>query len=365
MKQPERKRRLKLEQLFSYAMFTLLAVVLGLTVFSMQYVVYQPGLVENVRPMIETKQPLTEEKGALMLTTVRMSHMNVFHFARALFDPYMDIEKKADIFREGESREEYMQRQSVNMISSQSNAITAAYNALGIDYDIPDVGVVVMYLFEGMPAEEVLQVGDLIKKVEQTEVRNVEDILQELEGKKAGDQVSLTIERNQELRTLSVELALLPAEEGEASRPGFGVHLSTLQTVEPRDPDDYIGIKADEIGGPSAGLMFALEIYNLLSQEDITRGYRVAGTGSIDPEGNVGVIGGIEHKVVASHRAEADIFFAPKDWVPEEESGYLPVRNTTDAKAVAQKLNTDMRIVSVGSLKEALAYLETLEPKSS
>jgi PDZ domain-containing protein len=360
----KRYARFKVENLFSYAMFAILACVLGLSFFAMQFVVYQPGLVEDVRPMIETKQAYSDEKGSLMLTTVRMSHMNMFHFARALFDPYMEVQKKQEVFREGESRDEYLQRQNVNMMSSQSNAVIAAYKQLGIDFDIPDIGVVVLYLYEGMPAEEVLQVGDVITHIDNTPVSNVNDILELFEEKQAGDQAEVTFKRNESEHKEQLNLAQLPAAEGEQAKSGLGVHLGTLQTVQPDEPEFEVTIEAGEIGGPSAGLIFSLEIYNLLSEADITKGYRIAGTGTVDQDGNIGVIGGIEHKVVAAHRADADIFFAPQDWIPEAGSAYSPILNTTEAIARAKRLDTPMKVVSVGNLAEALDYLEQLPPKS-
>lgn len=353
----------KAESVFAFSMFILLAVVVGLSFFSTRFVVYQPGLVEEARPMIQAETVLSDEAGALMLTTVKMSYMNMLHFTRAIFDPLMDIEPKGDIFREGESRDEYVQRQTVNMVSSQSNAVMAAYHELGLNFSVPSIGVVVQYIYEGMHAEEVLAVGDMIRRIDGHEVWELHDVIRQLEGRAAGSQVEVTFERLGETHTEIIELGMLPALENEVPKPGMGVLLGTLQSVEPEDPKYRVHIEAGEIGGPSAGLIFALEIYNLLSEEDITRGYRIAGTGTIGPDGTVGVIGGIEHKVAAAHLAGADIFFAPQDYVPEPDSGFEPILNTSDAKERARRLGADMDIVSVGTLRQALDYLRQLEPK--
>ena len=74
-----------------------------------------------------------------------------------------------------------------------------------------------------------------------------------------------------------------------------------------------VTVKTDEIGGPSAGFMFSLEIYNQLTEEDLTKGYQIAGTGTIDADGTVGPIGGIEQKIVAADKAGAEFFFAPNE----------------------------------------------------
>ena len=80
-------------------------------------------------------------------------------------------------------------------------------------------------------------------------------------------------------------------------------------------------MNTEEIGGPSAGFMFSLEIYNQLTKEDLTKGYEIAGTGTISPDGTVGRIGGIEQKIIAADKAGADIFLAPNE-NGEKDSNY-------------------------------------------
>jgi PDZ domain-containing protein len=107
--------------------------------------------------------------------------------------------------------------------------------------------------------------------------------------------------------------------------------------------------------------MFSLEIYNQLVPGDLTKGYRIAGTGTIDEDGKVGPIGGIRHKVVAADREKADFFFAPKDWTPPSGS---PVINAGDAQDEARKIGSSMKVVPVASFEEAVAYLNALPAKS-
>ncbi|HBI05097.1 MAG TPA: peptidase, partial [Paenibacillaceae bacterium] len=117
----------------------------------------------------------------------------------------------------------------------------------------------------------------------------------------------------------------------------------------------------EKIGGPSAGLMFTLEIMNQVSKTDLTKGYRIAGTGEMLPDGTVGRIGGIEHKIIAAAEEGVDIFFAPNDHLP------LGVKNRTnyeEAVETAKKINTNMKIVPVSTVDDAIKYLETLQPKS-
>ena len=92
--------------------------------------------------------------------------------------------------------------------------------------------------------------------------------------------------------------------------------------------DPKVKIKTESIGGPSAGLMFSLEIYNQLTKNDLTKGHSIAGTGTIDPDGTVGRIGGIDKKVVAADNEGAEIFFAPDDEItPEMKKAYPNIQS--------------------------------------
>jgi len=134
-----------------------------------------------------------------------------------------------------------------------------------------------------------------------------------------------------------------------------------MQSVRADDESKQVTIQAGEIGGPSAGLMFSLEIMNKLTPEDLTKGYQIAGTGTIDTEGNVGVIGGIQHKVIAADKAGAEIFFAPKDYVSADGQR---INNYTDAIQRGDEIHTKMKIVPVGTMDDALQYLQSLPPKA-
>jgi PDZ domain-containing protein len=108
--------------------------------------------------------------------------------------------------------------------------------------------------------------------------------------------------------------------------------------------------------------MFSLEMYAQLTGTDVTKGYRIAGTGTITPQGEVGVIGGIQHKIVAADREHADIFFAPKDWKGPKGTS---IPNYTDAANEAKKIGSKMKVVPVATMDDALQYLAGLTPKAS
>ncbi len=353
-----------------FAAFLLAAVAAAYILFywPMPYYIFQPGSADEVKPMVHVKKGFAEEKGALMLTTVRLTHSNFVTYVYALIHPYAELVSKDKLLRGGESEEEYTERQEIVMVTSQSNAIRAAYKKAGIPYHIKSEGVVVEQVLKEMPAAKVLEAGDRIVKMDHTAIRRVQDLYDFIGNKKVGDRVTVTYVRKDRENSAELVLSALPndqsgADRNKKPRAGIGIVPSELQSVQADNPDHQVEIKAGDIGGPSAGLMFALEVYNQLVPEDITKGYRIAGTGEIDPEGRVSVIGGIRHKIVAADRAKADIFFAPKDWYPPEGVKLAPIKNTTDAIDQAKKIGTNMKIVSVGTIDDALNYLAGLPPK--
>ena len=145
----------------------------------------------------------------------------------------------------------------------------------------------------------------------------------------------------------TVEVKAFP---DDPEKVGIGIQLVTNEEIETVPP---VKIKSGNIGGPSAGLMFSLEIYNQLTEEDITKGHYIAGTGEIDYDGRVKRIGGIDKKVVAADKEGIEIFFAPNEEGASDS-------NYQEAKATAEKIKTDMKIIPVDTFDDALTYLENL-----
>jgi PDZ domain-containing protein len=341
-------------------------VIVYLLVFMpLPYFIYKPGTAENVHPMVHVDGEQGTEAGVFMLTTVRVLDANVVNYLYALVAPFQQIMTKKTVFRAGESEQEYSERQTFVMKDSQGNAIQAAYREAGVAFHNDNEGIVVLQVLANMPASKVLQAGDYLRQVDDLAVTKLDDLLAYIRGKKPGDSVNMTYERKKVTRTMPIDLGVLPPDANDprgAERPGLGVVPAEVHSVKADDPARQVTIKAGDIGGPSAGLMFTLEIYNQLTSGDLTKGYRIAGTGTIDPAGHVGVIGGIQHKVVAADREKADIFFAPEDLVPSKG---VPIRNATDAEEQAKKIHSRMKVVSVGTLEDALNYLHSLPPKPS
>ena len=153
---------------------------------------------------------------------------------------------------------------------------------------------------------------------------------------------------------LSVILKEIPGENGRA---GLGVRFQEDRTLT---TDPKVEFNTSNIGGPSAGLLFTLEIMNQLIDGDIAKGYNIAGTGEMLEDGTVGRIGGADFKVIAASRQGVEIFFAPDDDLPEEVLARNPGLKTNYEEAVemAEKIGTKMKIVPVKTIDDALEYLD-------
>jgi PDZ domain-containing protein len=260
--------------------------------------------------------------------------------------------QKELVVSQGESNEDFVKREQAVMDNSQKLAEAVAFKLAGYDVKVEKQGVWVMGTIDGYPAKKELKIGDVITSVDGVPTPEAKDLLQILSKKKAGDTVLLAYVRDgQEAKTM-LTLVTLP----ESKSVGIGVRPDNKQNIViPKK----VNIASQGIGGPSAGLMMTLEIYDQLKTDaDMTKGYKIAGTGTIALDGTVGRIGGINHKVVAADKAGADIFFAPQD-TPGADSNY------EEALATAKRIGTKMRIVPVKTVNDAVAYLNEQPKKPS
>ncbi|WP_096199241.1 SepM family pheromone-processing serine protease [Bacillus sp. FJAT-45350] len=329
--------------------FILVAVLLFLHFYQLPYFYTEPGDSRILAAYVEVEDGY-EDQGSFMLTTVKMGKANTFFYVWSQFSDFRLLIPEDHMIGPDETDDDYFHRQRMMMTSSQEAAKIIAYKKAGKTVMFDHRGVLVMSFIDGMPAAKILQPEDRIIAVEGVPITTVTELNQRVGHKEAGEEVMLTVDRDGEELQLSVPIAQFPDElGGEDGRAGLGIMYPVADRDVTYEPN--VSIDTEKIGGPSAGLMFSLEVYNRLVEEDITKGYQIAGTGTIDEDGYVGRIGGVKQKVVAAHNASVDIFFAPKE-EGREDSNYV------DALKAAEQIGTSMKIVGVNTFDEALAYLE-------
>lgn len=330
-------------QLLSIIVAVIIAVLLS--TYKMPYYIQKPGGADALSPIVHVDNA-EESKGDFHLVTVRGGQATPLQYALAKILPHHEIVDIEDIRPEGISEDDYLHTQFQMMESSQEASTVVAYTAANKEIKIDYKGVYVVSIKSGAPADGVLEVGDHIVGIDDQEVKESNDLISYIESKKTGDTVTLTILRKD--KQLKKSLTLETIDES-TKQIGIGITLVTDRDVRVKP---NITFSSGGIGGPSAGLMFSLEIYDQLTEGDLTKGHQIAGTGTIDYDGNVGRIGGIDKKVVAADKEGIEIFFAPYEGGRGGDSNYEV------AKKTAEEIGSDMKIVPVDTFDEALKYLQ-------
>lgn len=333
-----------------HLMYAVLVILISsfLSLYKLPYYIYKPGSADSLAEIVKVEGAFKSE-GDMHLVTVSGGQATPIQYIWAKLFPYHEVRSLEDVRPKGWTNEDYMHAQLQMMESSQQSSTVVAYEAANRDITIEFKGVYVVSVVEGMPAEGKLKMGDLIIGIDGHEIKEAQDLIDYIGGKSAGDVVHIDVKRDEELIQVDVVLEKFKDED----KVGMGIQLVTDREIE---VNPKVNFTSGNIGGPSAGLMFALEIYDQLTEEDLTKGYQIVGTGELDYSGNVNRIGGIDKKVVAADREGCDIFFAPNE-KGAKDSNYQVAKQTAD------EIGTKMKIVPVDTFKEALDYLQKLEPK--
>ncbi len=256
--------------------------------------------------------------GHLNMTTVRVTSadykMNAVEAVYGWLAHDNVVVPHDTLYPDGKTEEESSQENAEEFSQSQESAKVAALDELGIPFTTT---VVVASVVKDSPAEGILHAGDVIKAVDGVEVTKPADVAAQVTKRKPGQKVEFTIvpakeaaaaEKAHKEATVTRKVSLTTAKSEEGDRAIVGIQAGTDHVFP-----FTIDIKLADVGGPSAGLMFALGIVDKLTPESLTGGKFVAGTGTIDDDGKVGPIGGIRMKLVGARNAGAEYFLTPAD----------------------------------------------------
>jgi PDZ domain-containing protein len=282
--------------------------------------------------------------GKLSVTAVMITDPDSYITAFDIFYGWIDKDRavlpRERVYPDGETAAEAVREGAAEMNSSQINATAAALSYLG--YQIPSK-LVVVGVSEQSNAHKVILLKDQILSIDKIKLNNTTDVLRYLEDKKAGEVVSVEINRSG-VGVMIKKIALSPRPDGSAF---IGINIQ-----EQFDFPFDVKIKLAETGGPSGGLIFALGIVEKLTQADLIRARNIAGTGTITTDGLVGPIGGIAEKIIGAKNDGVDLFFTP-------------INNCQDINNPDQigagKGGKSMKIVPVATLAEAIEVLKLPE----
>ena len=289
------------------------------------------------KPLIQIKgHPTYPANGHLNMVTVSFlggprTHFNIFAALRSWLSPDDAVVPEQEIFTPGKTPQQVAKQDVEEMANSQQTATVAALCQLRISFKTVDT---VRATVKGMPAAGVLQRGDVITAVDGKPVGCRADAATLIKDRKPGAPVQLTVLRHGHTEQVRLATASLQGQ------PVLGVQL--VQTfVFPFTVSFSVG----NIGGPSAGLMFALGIIDKITPGNLTGGRFIAGTGVIEANGTVEPIGGIQQKIIGARQAGATVFLTPAANCPD----------------TARAVPAGMRLIKVSSLAGAVAALDALK----
>jgi PDZ domain-containing protein len=313
------------------------ALAVGVIVFSgyvyLPYYSIGPGPAREVQPLIQIEgHPRYESQGRFVLTSVEFAQLTVFGILRAWLDPDEAVVGRNVLYAPGETVLQEHQRAISQMDQSKLDAASVVLHELTTYPKAHGDGVLVEAVQPGCAADDKLFPGDLIRSIDGTTVDKRRQASAVIQAAPSGSTLRFGITVDGQPHQVS----LVREPCGGQQDPHVGVYLMNSFPFA-------ITISSGAIGGPSAGLMFALGLYDLLTPGDLTGGRTIAGTGEIGFDGTVYPIGGVGEKVVAAAADHATIFLVPTD-------------NIADArKAVGDR---PIELVPIATFDDALAYLQ-------
>lgn len=324
---------------------TFVVLALLIVVLPVPYVVYSPGRAYDILGVDERGTPTLQVEGLpthpptgkLHMTTVAVTRADARtslpEAVLAFWLPRRDALPRDAVYDPGKTSAEVRAEDRVMMDTSQQDAVVAALREAGVPVEqLPVVSAVTV----SGPANGVLQPADLIIAVDGYPTATPSEVGTRIRAGEIGEPVRLTIERDRRTLEVDVTTAVSPTDPALA---WIGIEVGVGYRYAPR-----VTFGLDHhIGGPSAGLVFAVGLYDKISPGDLVDGRSIAGTGEIDPDGRIHPIGGLQEKIASAERVDASVFL-------------VPAGNCRDIAG----LGTDLEIIRVETLHDAVRGLQAL-----
>lgn len=346
--QARRAPGVRFRSMSAMAAFCTLMLMTALAMFMpAPFVVQTPGPTLNVLGDVQGKDVLTidrdhvsKPRGELRMTTVAVlgspgNTVRLPSVFKAWFDPEQVVLPVEALYPDTSDAEGTQLENTVQMNTSQSEAVAVALKKQGVKYTET---IIIAGVRSDAPAHGRLRAGDRVLAINGTSATKIQDYVNLVSNTPKGQAVQVKVKRDGKNLTVSV-----PTKQKDG-RSVIGVVLAEGFEF----PVD-VKFAVDGIGGPSAGMMFSLGIYDEMTPGDLTGGKHIAGTGTIDKNGNVGPIGGIRQKLVGARRDKADYFLAPADNC-DEVVGHVP---------------SGLHVVKVATFDDALHAVNTIAATGS
>lgn len=322
----------------NYKFFLGLILLLILTTVELPYYVDCPGGIIDVTSKMEIKEGYPS-KGTFNLSYVSELKGTLPILLVARFKTDWDVVKKEEVVLENETLEENNYRNHLLLEEANHNAILVAYEKAKREVQVTNQKLFVTYV--DINGKTNLKIKDEILEVNGVPVNSKTNLQKVIKDNVIGDIIPIKIKRDNEILMKTAEIYELDG------RSVLGIMLTEQMELETEPPIEFHFEESES--GPSGGLMMSLAIYNALVKEDITHGKTIVGTGTIERDGTVGEIGGVEYKLKGAVKEKADIFLVPAG------------KNYEDAKALKEEKGYSIALVPIETFDEALYYLQSLK----
>ena len=317
-----------------YKFIIVLVLILFFGLFRLPYNLYVGGGTISLEKRLEVENEY-KESGSFNLAYVTSIRATIpMYLLSYVFNWEKDSINDAKI-DENDSAADMWEREKLYLQEANDNAIISAYKESGEDLTINKELLKILYIDKDSQTD--LKTGDTIISIADVKLKEFSEIKDILENYNIGDRINVHYLRNDKERD---GYFIIREIDGEKKA---GLYLIKLFDYDVKRKVN-LRFKGSE-GGPSGGFMTSLAIYNRLVKEDLTKGRKIVGTGTIDSNGNIGEIGGVKYKLSGAVRGDADIFFVPEG-------------NYEEALKVKKEKDYDINIVMVRTLREAIEYLE-------
>lgn len=302
--------------------------------YELPFVIYRPGGTIDLSNRVKIENGYKTD-GSFHMSYVSMMKGNIPFVLLSFVIPNWDLVKSKSITMENESIDDTIIRDRLFLEEGLDNATISAYRLADKKIKISNIHHVVTYITKD--AKTSLEVGDIILSVNNQEFSELKDLQNYINSLQKDSEVEFRVLRDKKEENCFARIY----EIENVLKVGISIVNKYEYTT---DPKISIETKASE-SGSSGGLMTALSIYNALVEEDITKGRKIVGTGSIDILGNVGEIGGVKYKLLGASKTNASIFLCPEG-------------NYEEAKKVKEENHLQITIISVKTLQEAIEKLK-------
>lgn len=318
-----------------YYKLLIVLIILGILLnIKFPYYIDTPGGTDNINKKIEIDG--YKSKGSINSIYISEYDTTIPTLIMSLFKKNSKIISYKDAFLSNETIKDYEKRDKLFIEEAISNAKYVGYTYSNSKIKIKSTHIYILSISE--EAKTNLKIGDEILKINNNIIKSKEDINNIIKSLNENDKLNIEVKNNKKTYNRTAEIIKIDNENKIGILPGI---------INEYNLNPNIKVKIDKKeSGPSSGFMMALYIYNSLTKEDITKGRKIVGTGTIDMDGNIGIIDGVDMKLKSAVKAHADIFLVPND------------KNYKEAIKIKNKYNYDIEIKGISTFTEAIEYLK-------